>query len=94
MGNKRNIAIGFQYFHLRAGRVHHRVSPTPPLMMIAENDATVPTSSQYETFTAAGEPKTLAVIKDCEHLDLYFGNKLEENDSAQLEFLRTAFNKP
>jgi fermentation-respiration switch protein FrsA (DUF1100 family) len=75
------------------GAFIHRVSPTPLLMVIAENDAIVPTSSQYEAFDPAGEPKTLAVIKDCEHFDLYFGNKLEENISAQLEFLRTVFNK-
>lgn len=71
----------------------HRISPTPLLMVVAEKDATVATSSQLEAFASAREPKTLAVIKDSEHFDLYFDNKFEENMSAQLDFLGTVFNK-
>jgi fermentation-respiration switch protein FrsA (DUF1100 family) len=70
----------------------HRISPTPLLMVIAEKDATVPTSSQYEAFAAAGEPKTMSVIENCEHFDLYFGAKFDENISAQLRFLRAVFD--
>ncbi|GLA21841.1 hypothetical protein AnigIFM62618_001976, partial [Aspergillus niger] len=70
----------------------HRISPTPLLMVVAEKDATVATSSQLEAFASAREPKTMALIRGSEHFDLYFGNKFEENISAQLEFLGTVFN--
>ncbi|KXG53323.1 uncharacterized protein PGRI_003730 [Penicillium griseofulvum] len=70
----------------------HRISPTPLLMVIAEKDATVPTSSQLEAFASAREPKKLAVISNSEHFDLYFGNEFEENMAAQLDFLRTVFS--
>ena len=62
-------------------------------MVVAEKDATVATSSQLEAFASAREPKTVAVIKDSEHFDLYFDNEFEENLSAQLDFLGTVFNK-
>ncbi|KZL87246.1 kda protein in trax-fino intergenic region, partial [Colletotrichum incanum] len=70
----------------------HRISPTPLLMVVAERDATVSTSSQLEAFASAREPKTLAVIKNSEHFDLYFGNEFEDNISAQLDFLGKVCN--
>ncbi|KAG4253878.1 hypothetical protein BFJ72_g14747 [Fusarium proliferatum] len=71
----------------------HRISPTPLLMVVAEKDATVATSSQLEAFASAREPKTLVVIKNSEHFDLYFGNEFEENILAQLDFIGKACNK-
>ena len=71
----------------------HRIAPTPLLMIVAEEDVTVPTASQHEAFATAKEPKTMAVIKDCEHFDLYFGEKLEENMAVQLDFLKATVGK-
>lgn len=66
----------------------HRVAPTPLLMVVADGDTVVPTALQLRAYAAAYEPKTIAVLADCTHFDLYYGEKFEENVAAQLAFLR------
>jgi hypothetical protein len=67
--------------------VIHRISPTPLLMVVPENDITVKTSSQIAAFEKAQEPKELVLIKNAGHFEIYTGEAFEENASAQLRFL-------
>lgn len=68
--------------------VIHRISPTPLLMVIPENDITVKASSQLAAFERAEEPKEVALIEGAGHFDIYSGQFFEENISAQLAFLK------
>ena len=73
--------------------VIHRISPTPLLMVVPENDATVKTTSQLAAFAKAKEPKELAVINGAGHFDIYSGKFFEENIAAQLAFLERVLSK-
>ncbi|KAK0637892.1 Polyketide transferase [Lasiodiplodia hormozganensis] len=70
----------------------HRVAPTPLLMVLADSDTMVPTVLQLKAYSTAYEPKTIAVLTDCTHFDLYYGEKFEENVAVQLGFLRRVFH--
>jgi fermentation-respiration switch protein FrsA (DUF1100 family) len=72
--------------------VIHRISPTPLLMIVPENDVTVKTTSQLAAFAKAKEPKELAVISGAGHFDIYSGKFFEENIAAQLAFLERILN--
>lgn len=67
----------------------HKISPNPILMIVAENDTTTSSESQLEAFELAKEPKSVHVIKDVGHFDIYFGPAFEENIQIQLNFLNT-----
>lgn len=69
----------------------HRIAPTPLLMVVADNDLTVPTLSQLEGFSLGLEPKKLAIVKDSGHFDLYVGKKFQESIAIQLQFLKEIF---
>ena len=72
--------------------VIHRISPTPLLMIVPENDVTVKTTSQLAAFEKANEPKHLVIINGAGHFDIYSGEFFEENIAAQLGFLERAFS--
>lgn len=69
----------------------HRIAPTPLLMVVAENDITVPTPSQLQAFEMAHEPKELGVIQDAGHFEVYIGENFEKNIAIQLRFLHKLF---
>lgn len=74
-----------------AKSIIHRIAPTPLLMVVADNDVTVPTAEQLLAYQQALEPKNIAVIQDAGHFDVYVGKKFEENITVQLQFLNKIF---
>ncbi|MEA2931406.1 MAG: uncharacterized protein QOI56_191, partial [Actinomycetota bacterium] len=48
----------------------HLVSPTPLLMIVAEQDQIIPAALASAAFERAGEPKELLRL-DCQHTDVY-----------------------
>ncbi|KAK3652604.1 hypothetical protein LTR56_001968 [Elasticomyces elasticus] len=74
---------------LRANDPSHmisRISPTPLLMTVAENDVLTPTDISIEAFSRAREPKTLHIIPGG-HFDGYTGSNFERNARRQVRFL-------
>lgn len=65
----------------------HRIGPKPLLMVVGENDTTTATEAQLQAFHRAMQPKTLHVIRNVGHFEVYFGPALEENMKVQLDFL-------
>jgi len=65
----------------------HRISPTPLLMTVAENDVLTPTDLALEAYSRAREPKQLKILKGG-HFDAYAGPNFEENAGSQAEFLK------
>ncbi|KAK5691154.1 hypothetical protein LTR97_011806 [Elasticomyces elasticus] len=75
---------------LRANDPSHmisRISPTPLLMTVAENDVLTPTDISIEAFSRAREPKTLHIIPGG-HFDGYTGSNFERNAGRQVKFLQ------
>ncbi|KAF4952480.1 hypothetical protein FGADI_6714 [Fusarium gaditjirri] len=72
------------------GVIHH-ISPTPLLMVVADDDVCTYTHLQLEAFEKALHPKTLKVIKGAGHFDLYYGKRFQEVVDVQLEFLKSIF---
>lgn len=66
----------------------HRIGPKPLLMVVAENDTTIPTPSQLAMYNSALEPKRLHILKGAGHFDPYYGERFEKNISAQVDFLK------
>lgn len=68
------------------------VSPTPLLMIVADEDATNPVEWQLETFASAGEPKELLRLP-CGHYGAYTDRQPEAAEAAAewfREYLGTA----
>ncbi|KAB8260334.1 Alpha/Beta hydrolase protein [Aspergillus pseudonomiae] len=65
----------------------HRISPTPLLMTVAENDVITPTDIALEAYSRAREPKKLHIFPGG-HFDGYSGKGFERIASAQAEFLK------
>ncbi|KAF5629668.1 alpha beta hydrolase superfamily hydrolase [Fusarium sp. NRRL 25303] len=65
----------------------HRISPTPLLMTVAENDVLTPTDLALEAYSRAREPKQLSILPGG-HFDAYTGNNFERNVARQIEFLK------
>ncbi|KAK3623604.1 hypothetical protein LTR22_024332 [Elasticomyces elasticus] len=75
---------------LRANDPSHmisRISPTPLLMTVAENDVLTPTDISIEAFSRAREPKSLHIIPGG-HFDGYTGANFERNAGRQMKFLQ------
>lgn len=74
---------------------HHfipKIAPTPLLMMIiSEHDSTTSSDSQLEAYRQAREPKTLKVLQDTGHFEIYFRDKSKEHVDAQLKNLKNLF---
>jgi fermentation-respiration switch protein FrsA (DUF1100 family) len=64
------------------------ISPTPLLMVVAENDCLTPTDLALEVYAKAREPKQLIIIPGAGHFDGYTGAFFEKNAGYQTEFLR------
>ncbi|RKL44176.1 hypothetical protein BFJ72_g3909 [Fusarium proliferatum] len=65
----------------------HRISPTPLLMTVAENDVLTPTDLALEAYSRAREPKQLSILPGG-HFDAYTGNNFERNAARQIKFLK------
>ncbi|WZH48454.1 alpha beta superfamily hydrolase [Fusarium acuminatum] len=65
-----------------------KISPTPFLMVVAENDNVTSTSAQIQMFEKAHGPKELHILKGLGHFDVYEGPGFDENIKFQLEFLQ------
>ncbi|KAH7165073.1 Alpha/Beta hydrolase protein [Fusarium sp. MPI-SDFR-AT-0072] len=72
------------------GVIHH-ISPTPLLMIVADDDVCTYTHLQLEAFEKALHPKTLKIVKGTGHFDLYYGKRFQEVVDMQLEFLKSIF---
>jgi fermentation-respiration switch protein FrsA (DUF1100 family) len=64
-----------------------RISPTPLLMIVADQDTQTPVAWQLEAFALAGEPKRLITLKG-RHYDPYMG-LLDESIAAALDWFTT-----
>jgi fermentation-respiration switch protein FrsA (DUF1100 family) len=66
----------------------HRISPTPLLMVVGEQDQCTPTNMQLAMYQQAQEPKKLHILRGVGHFGGYYGDAFEENIKVQLEFLK------
>jgi pimeloyl-ACP methyl ester carboxylesterase len=76
--------------HLRSydpSAMIHRISPTPLLLTVAENDVLTPTDLALEAYAKAWEPKQLSILPGG-HFDAYAGANFEKSTKVQVEFLR------
>ncbi|KAF4414803.1 N-terminal domain [Fusarium acutatum] len=65
----------------------HRISPTPLLMSIVDDDAVAPQDIALQAFSLAKEPKQLKILHGG-HFDPYEGKAFEVNVEVQTEFLK------
>ncbi len=65
----------------------HRISPTPLLMTVAQNDCLTPATLALEAYSRALEPKELNILSGG-HFDGYSGEYFDGNAGRQVEFLR------
>ncbi|QKX58702.1 uncharacterized protein TRUGW13939_05829 [Talaromyces rugulosus] len=65
----------------------HRISPTPLLMTVVENDVATPTDLALEAYSKAREPKRLQILPGG-HFEAYSGPNFERNVSFQAQFLK------
>ncbi|EGU81408.1 hypothetical protein FOPG_10091 [Fusarium oxysporum f. sp. conglutinans race 2 54008] len=66
----------------------HRISPTPLLMSVADNDVVAPQDLALQAFSLAKEPKQLKILHGG-HFEPYSGKTFEINIAVQTEFLKT-----
>lgn len=64
-----------------------RISPTPLLMVIAEEDRIVDVSTQLAAYGEAEEPKELLFMANTGHFEPYSGEKFDGNVMRQIAFL-------
>lgn len=69
----------------------HRISPTPMLMIVSDQDTTTQTHLQLQAFEKALQPKRLKLLKGQGHFSPYFGEAFEENVKEQIAFLKSLF---
>ncbi|RFU81410.1 alpha beta superfamily hydrolase [Trichoderma arundinaceum] len=86
--NKMTIQSLFKFIKNEPQAFIHRISPTPFLMVVAEQDTTVLTSTQLAAYQLAREPKQLHLLRGYGHFDVYSGEAFELNITAQIDFLK------
>ncbi len=64
----------------------HRISPSPLLMIVAEQDISAYAEIAFEAYERAREPKELVVLP-CGHFDVYAGAAFEASSKAACEHL-------
>jgi len=83
---------------LEACRAHNpslhisRISPTPLLMLIADNDCVTPTDLALSAYNRANEPKEY-VLLPCGHFDAYVDPIFSYSIGKQVEFLKKTLCK-
>lgn len=65
----------------------HRISPTPLLMTVAQNDVLTPTTLALGAYSRALEPKRLNILPGG-HFDGYTGPNFDRSSEVQIEFLK------
>jgi len=69
-----------------------RISPTPLLMIVTDNDRTAPTDLALEFYDQAREPKRLVILPGAHH-DVY-GPQFGPSTDATLEWFREHLSRP
>ncbi|KAK4539441.1 hypothetical protein LTR36_010918 [Oleoguttula mirabilis] len=69
----------------------HRISPTPLLMTVAQNDVLTPTDLALEAYSRAREPKQVHIIPGG-HFDAYSGSNFERNASRFCSYTHRFFD--
>jgi uncharacterized protein len=62
----------------------HRISPSPLLMIVADQDISAYAELAFEAYERAREPKELVVLS-CGHFDVYTGAAFERSSTAACE---------
>jgi hypothetical protein len=62
----------------------HRISPSPLLMIVADQDVSAYADLAFEAYERAREPKELVVLP-CGHFDVYTGAAFETSSRAACE---------
>jgi fermentation-respiration switch protein FrsA (DUF1100 family) len=65
----------------------HKISPTPLLMTVADNDVLTPSDLALEAFSRAREPKRLQILPGG-HFEGYSGPNFEKSAGTQVAFLK------
>jgi fermentation-respiration switch protein FrsA (DUF1100 family) len=68
-----------------------RVSPTPILMIVGDQDLCIPSDTQLAMYELAQEPKELHILQGVGHFGVYYGQGFEKTIKIQLEFLKGVF---
>ena len=71
----------------KADLAMEEISPTPLLMVVAENDTLTATDLALKAYSRALEPKELVMFKGG-HFDAYSGEGLKKSLAKQTEFLK------
>jgi fermentation-respiration switch protein FrsA (DUF1100 family) len=66
------------------GDAIHRISPSPLLMIVADQDISAYAELAFEAYERAREPKELVVLP-CGHFDVYTGAEFEASSKAACE---------
>ena len=69
-----------------------RISPTPLVMLVADNDCVTPTDLALKAYAEALEPKKLIILSGG-HFDAYKGSTLSYSIEQQLQFLQQTICK-
>jgi fermentation-respiration switch protein FrsA (DUF1100 family) len=78
----RSLELALEY--IPAAGIHY-ISPTPLMMIVAQNDTLTPTDLAIEAFGRAREPKELVVLPGG-HFDAYLGEGFNGSSSAALRW--------
>jgi len=76
-----------KFFEYNPGANIHRISPTPLLMVVAEDDRLTPTDLAIDAFERAREPKKLVVFKGG-HFDAYVEPGLKTTAGEATEWFK------
>ncbi len=64
-----------------------RISPTPLLMTVCDNDTIAPVDLTIAAFMRAREPKKLSILQG-DHFQAYAGPQFQKNATIQVEWLK------
>jgi cephalosporin-C deacetylase-like acetyl esterase len=85
--NRLTLGTLFQVAKYEPRAYIHRITPTPLLVIVAENDTSIPPASQIAAFESAKHPKTLHIMRGQSHHSCYKDEGFEESVTVQIQFL-------
>ena len=80
----RSLELALEY---NPGANIHLISPTPLMMIVAQNDVLTPTDLAIEAFGRAREPKQLVILSGG-HFDAYTGPGFQQSSTPALSWFR------
>jgi len=80
----RSLELALEY---NPGANIHLISPTPFMMIVAQNDVLTPTDLAIEAFGRAREPKQLVILSGG-HFDAYTGAGFQQSSTPALSWFR------